>query len=121
MGKKTGGRVANLRPFKKGEPSANPLGRPPDKLLRPYTSRLKALSEETLPEDLRLALKLEPGATYADAVIKRLMTRALKGEQNAMREIMDRMEGTPKQTTEISTPADRTFNIRVVYDKEPKK
>jgi hypothetical protein len=119
MGKKTGGRVQNLKPFKKGQ-SGNPAGRTPDRFLRPYTSRLRAMSEELLPEDLRLALKLEPGATYADGVVKRLMTRALKGEQNAMREIADRIEGSPTQRQEISTPADRTFNIRVVYDKEKK-
>lgn len=94
MGRKNEISMRNLRPAKKGE-VRNPLG---INRKRPWTDRMLEKSEELLSstedgEAIRKRLKLEEGATWADAAVYMLMRRAVRGEPIAIKELADRIEG----------------------------
>jgi len=83
--------------FAKGNPhawpkgkSANPSGRPPDTV----TPHLRARLKEQYPG--------KDEATYGRMVAYKLVDLALDGEIGAIREVIDRVEGKPKQTIDLS-------------------
>ena len=111
--------LSGLKPYKKGQ-SGNPKGRTPGFTMRPWTERYRKQGEELLPEKIRLKLNLPEGATYADGAVRQLFNKAMMGDNSAIREIADRVEGHATQRTEISTPENKAVTIRVVYDEEKK-
>jgi hypothetical protein len=74
--------------FKPGQ-SGNPNGRPPKEWT--WAGLLKEVAEEVEPKT---------GKRYKDLVGKRLWVDAVNGSLGAQREIMNRMEGMPKQRVE---------------------
>jgi hypothetical protein len=66
--------------------SGNPGGRPKK---RPISDRYADLAERPLPDDLRLMMKLEKGATYGDALALSQFRGAIKGKPKAAREIRE--------------------------------
>ena len=84
--------------FKKGQPSANPGGRPRKLVTEAYEKVVK----KVLPEDLRLALNLPKGATHGDAIALGQARAAIKGKTDAAREIADRLEGKVTDSVELS-------------------
>lgn len=75
--------LANLKLFKKGEPSANPGGRPKRK---PFLEAIQKHIEEH-PEDIAIA-------------IKQAFAKAKRGELPHLRELADRVDGPVKQQVE---------------------
>lgn len=88
--------LANLRPFKPGQ-SGNPNGRP---------------KSTTVSDALRQALKgvdSRDGRTLAQVVAEELIALATKGRGGhikirAIQEIVDRVEGKPRQSVEVFVP-----------------
>jgi hypothetical protein len=100
----------NLRPpWKKGDPSPNPGGRP---RRRPISDRYAAIAELPLEENIRLAMKLPEGATYGDAVALSQMRAAIKGKTDAAREVREAMEGKATQRVELAGPDSLEDEIR---------
>lgn len=75
-------RIANLKPFQPGQ-SGNPAGRPKSK---PISDRLRAALE----------------AGDADVIASKLLEGAKQGEISFIKEILDRIEGKPIATTEVT-------------------
>lgn len=100
-----GGRVQNqyLRPWQKGQ-SGNPGGRP-KKL--PITDAMRMLLEE-----LNLPTRAHPSMTVAERAALRFVRKALKDDR-AYLEMMDRVEGKPRQRTELSGPDGGAMQIEV--------
>lgn len=76
-------------PFVKGQ-SGNPGGRP--KKDWTWAKLLKKVGEEKEPKS---------GKKFKEVVSKRLWEECVKGNMPAIRELFNRMEGMPKQQTEI--------------------
>jgi hypothetical protein len=97
-----------LKPMKKGE-TRNPKGRPVGSINSKTV--IKKLLEMT-------AMKVDPKTkrviqikgidgkpiNFAEAVYTALLGKALKGDVVAANALFDRLEGKPKQTTDISVP-----------------
>jgi hypothetical protein len=79
--------------------SGNPGGRPKK---RPISDRYADLAEQPLPDDLRLMMKLEKGATWGDALALSQFRGAIKGKPEAAREIREAIEGKATQRLEVS-------------------
>jgi len=80
--------------WKKGQPSANPSGRPKSK---PLTDRYNLDLEAPIPDKLRRRLLLPKEAVMADAIVRTMIGQAITGpgRVEAAREITDRVEGKP--------------------------
>jgi hypothetical protein len=87
--------TSGLRPFQPGV-SGNPGGRPKKS---PVTDEMRELLSKKVPGD-------KEGRTYATIVALRLVNQAItgKGNVNAIRELLDRVEGKPVQSNELSGP-----------------
>lgn len=102
----------NLTPFKKGQ-VANPNGRPkgvPNSKTR-LLRLLELVQVKTNPitgdkEEFSVAEQL-------DLVI---LQKAFKGDLNAYKELMDRLEGRAKQTTDINANIQGTIQIVIEPD-----
>lgn len=77
----------NLTPFQPGQ-SGNPKGRP--KGSRNLSAILKDMLDQDVEEDGQLV-------KFSDAIVKRLIQKANKGDIKAIQEIFDRTEGKAKQ------------------------
>jgi 2-oxoglutarate dehydrogenase complex dehydrogenase (E1) component-like enzyme len=87
------------KPFKKGE-SGNPTGKP--KGVEHSSTRLKRLLE--LTQDLKNPVTGETESfSVAEQMDLALIIKARKGDVLAYREILDRLEGKAKQSTDITT------------------
>ena len=75
------GRIQNLKPWKKGQ-SGNLSGRPKKK---PITEAYEHQMKQSLPDELRIRMKLPEGATWADAVAVGQIRSAAKGNTQAAR------------------------------------
>lgn len=83
----------NLKPFKKGKDDRRNLnGRP--KLPDIKEALIKVLADE------------QEGMTALEAVIKKLRQMALKGDIRAIKELLDRGYGAPKQEIDVSQKRD---------------
>lgn len=77
----------NLTPFQPGQ-SGNPKGRP--KGSRNLSAILKDMLDQDVEEDGEMV-------KFSDAIVKRLIQKANKGDIKAIQEIFDRTEGKAKQ------------------------
>lgn len=84
----------NLKPFVKGE-SGNPKGRPPG--TENSTTRLKRLLSLVQSKKNPVSGKDE-NFTMLEQMDMAMILKALKGDVNAYREILDRWEGKATQT-----------------------
>lgn len=92
--------------FKPGQ-SGNPGGRPKKEWT--WAGLLEAVGEET---------EIKSGQKFKDLVSKRMWVDAVNGSLGAQKEIMNRMEGMPKQPTEHS--ADQVLQevlVRFLHEK----
>jgi hypothetical protein len=118
------GTIKNLRaPWVKGSPSPNPSGR--SKRL-PISDICAAFADMPIPDDClkilkRAGLTLDPGATFAHAIVVRLLTMALSGDPKAMTEFRECIEGKTPQRPPEKEPKNGIMEIRVVYDEEKPK
>jgi hypothetical protein len=71
---------------------------------KPISDRYAYIAEEKLPENIQKKLKLEPGATYGDAVALRTFHAALEGDIAATREIREAIEGKSTIRTDDERP-----------------
>lgn len=81
---------ANLRPFQAGQPSANPAGRPRQvatKLLR----EMAAAPIEGGGE----------GETRLRRIVNQLLSKAEGGDLDAIKVVLDRLEGRPRQSISL--------------------
>lgn len=80
-------RLANLRPFQKGQ-SGNPKGRPKDAILtKEIRSQLNDVRDD--------------GKTNAQAIVESMIERAVKGDVRAADLIFNRIEGKPLQSVDL--------------------
>jgi hypothetical protein len=98
MKKNQGRHGGTLQTPEKGDPSPNPAGKPKGTLNT--ATRMKRLFELVVERKNPLTGKKEI-FTGAELLDMALFKKALKGDVNAYREIMDRVEG--KVTTTINT------------------
>ena len=107
--------LENLKPFEKGNPGGP--GRPRK---RPVSEAYDDHVRELLPTEVRVAMKLKPGATWADAIAVGLARKAVAGDVGAAKEIREAVEGKATQRIELVSPEDRGFEVRVEYAAPPK-
>jgi hypothetical protein len=90
-GRARGGKFAkgNLLGFKPGQ-SGNPAGRPKYTVV---SEALRAQLAEKMPD--------AGEETFAEALARALIDKALGGDVLAAREILDRVEGKPRQTLDV--------------------
>lgn len=79
----------NPTPFKKTGADANPNGRPKKEWT--WAGLLEKVAEET---------EVKSGQKFKDLVSKRMWVDAVNGSLGAQKEIMNRMEGMPNQTSD---------------------
>lgn len=99
MEKKKRGNPQNLKPIKKGE-VRNPKGRP--KGLVHSTTRLKRLLELVQNRRNPVTGEMEQ-FSVVEQMDMAIVAKALRGDINAYRELLDRLEGKPKQTIDQVT------------------
>jgi hypothetical protein len=94
---KTARKTTRGKPFAKGNAfafkpgqSGNPAGRPRDTI----TPHLRELVRMQHPE--------KDEVTYGELVARALLTRAIVGDVQAIREVFDRLEGKPRQAIDVS-------------------
>ena len=90
-------------PFKKGQ-SGNPKGRPKDG--ESWAGMLSKICEEDLTHNGKKITKKE-------AICRKLISEAAKGEQWAINALMDRIDGKPKQVVD-----QKNTNVSVILDSE---
>lgn len=134
-------------PWKKGDPSPNPGGRPKK---RPFTDNYADVAERRAPAAIitkynsifkcgtchgdgsvgnkkpkkcpkckgtRFERLLRDDATWSEVqAVAMAVEGATKRNIAAIREQRESLEGKAPQRVEISTPMDRTFDIRVIYE-----
>ncbi len=87
--------LKTLKPFKKGaDERRNTAGRP---RLTKLTDSLRQQIAETSPD--------APEETIAEKIAETLITLALSGDVQAIKEVFDRCEGRPKQAIDLDIQA----------------
>jgi hypothetical protein len=88
---------SHLEPYqwKKGAPSPNPAGRPKSRLV---SEALKGRLAEVDPNDPK-------GRTRAELIAEKLEELALAGDVQAVKEIVNRIEGLPRQDLAVTATA----------------
>ena len=97
----------NLKPFPKGV-SGNPAGKP--KGIPNSKTRLLRLLELVQVKTNPITGEKEE-FTVAEQLDMMVLQKAFKGDLRAYQEILDRLEGKPKQTTDIT--ADIKGNVQI--------
>jgi hypothetical protein len=96
----------NLKPFPKGV-SGNPSGKP--KGTEHSKTRLKRILD--LVQKKRNPITGEEEEfTVLELMDMQIIAKALKGDQRAYQEVIDRLEGKPKQTSEVEVSGGMTIN-----------
>ncbi len=97
------------KPFKKGK-SGNPKGRPPK------IPELTDLVNKVLGEEK----KTTTGSvmTAMEAVVRGLLSKAVKGDVRAAEVLLNRAYGLPKQTIEADITSENTITIFEIPDNE---
>jgi hypothetical protein len=80
----------------------------------PISSLYAELAQKPLPEELRIELKLEEGATFGDAVGAALFAAAIKGSVPAAHELRESVEG--KANERRNPAAAGPITIHVEYE-----
>jgi hypothetical protein len=102
--------IDNLKHFEKGQ-SGNPNGRP--KGVQNSKTRLLRLLE--LVQKKRNPITGEDEEfTVLELMDMQMIAKALKGDQRAYEAVVDRLEGRPKQTTDIT--ADIKGNVQITIE-----
>ena len=84
-------------PWKEGDPSPNPSGRPKG------TKNLSTILRSMLEEDVDVVIDgKKERRQFQEVIIRKLLKKANDGEIRAIIEIFDRVEGKAKQETEHS-------------------
>jgi len=89
--------------WKKGQ-SGNPSGRPPGSV-----SIVEGIK--------RKLLEIEPGnkKTYLELFLTKLFLKAIKeGNEQLMKDIINRVDGMPKQTTDLQSMGEKLENLIIV-------
>ncbi len=73
--------------------SGNPGGRP----TKPFTAALLRIVEKKITGD-------KEGRNLLDAIAQQLVAKASKGDLASIREMVDRIEGTPARSMEVTGP-----------------
>jgi hypothetical protein len=102
--------IQNLTPFKKGE-VANPTGRP--KGVQNSKTRLLRLLELVQKKRNPITGE-EEDFTVLELMDMQMISKALRGDQKAYEAVVDRLEGKPKQTTDIT--ADIKGNVQITIE-----
>ena len=100
----------NLKPFPKGV-SGNPAGKP--KGTEHSKTRLKRLLELVQKKKNPITGE-EEEFTVLELMDMQMIAKALKGDQRAYQEIIDRLEGKPKQTSEVEL----TGGVNIVWEEK---
>lgn len=93
-------------PFKKGDPNINRNGAPK----RAWT--WSGVLEKAM--EIKMTSKTGEERTVKQIVATSLIDQAINGNVVAAKEIMNRMDGMPKQETDITTGGDK-INTLIVY------
>ena len=102
--------LENLTPFPKGV-SGNPAGKP--KGTEHSKTRLRRLLD--LVQKKRNPITGEEEEfTVLEMMDMQMIAKALKGDQRAYEAVVDRLEGKPKQTTDIT--ADIKGNVQITIE-----
>ena len=102
--------LENLTPFPKGV-SGNPAGKP--KGTEHSKTRLRRLLD--LVQKKRNPITGEEEEfTVLEMMDMQMIAKALKGDQRAYESVVDRLEGKPKQTTDIT--ADIKGNVQITIE-----
>jgi hypothetical protein len=105
-----------LKPIPKGV-SGNPKGKPKGTLNSKTVIRkwLEMAAEETNPKTKRKVIKRDKDGnplTWMDAMVVAQIKKAVaKNDTAAFNALLDRMEGRPKQTTDINLPTGAVVTI----------
>jgi hypothetical protein len=112
------GTLSNLKPWKPGQ-SGNPSGRS-RKL--PITEALEQIGQQIVPTEIRkilrrkLNVEVKPGSTFAQCIALALISKAIVGDVEAIREFTNRVQGKALQQLEIATPENRDVRLHVIYE-----
>ena len=114
--------LANLKPWKAGDPSPNPGGRPKK---RQITDEYAQILSEAVPERLRLQFNqqlgeqvLRKGAIWARAgALRRALDSLMEGGWSASREMREALEGKAPLRLEIQGTERKEITIRVLNDR----
>jgi len=102
--------IDNLVHFEKGQ-SGNPNGRP--KGVQNSKTRLLRLLELVQKKKNPITGE-EEDFTVLELMDMQMIAKALKGDQRAYESVVDRLEGKPKQTTDIT--ADIKGNVQITIE-----
>lgn len=102
--------IDNLVHFEKGQ-SGNPNGRP--KGVQNSKTRLLRLLELVQKRKNPITGE-EEDFTVLELMDMQMINKALKGDQRAYEAVVDRLEGKPKQTTDIT--ADIKGNVQITIE-----
>jgi hypothetical protein len=102
--------IDNLVHFEKGQ-SGNPNGRP--KGVQNSKTRLLRLLELVQKKRNPITGE-EEDFTVLELMDMQMISKALKGDQKAYEAVVDRLEGKPKQTTDIT--ADIKGNVQITIE-----
>lgn len=100
----------NLKPFPKGV-SGNPAGKP--KGTEHSKTRLKRLLELVQKKKNPITGN-EEEFTVLEIMDMQMIAKAVRGDQRAYEVLLDRLEGKPKQTTDIT--ADIKGNVQITIE-----
>ena len=100
----------NLRPYPKGV-SGNPAGKP--KGTEHSKTRLKRLLDLVQKKKNPITGE-EEEFTVLELMDMQMIAKALKGDQRAYEAVVDRLEGKPKQSTDIT--ADIKGNVQITIE-----
>jgi hypothetical protein len=96
----------NLKPFPKGV-SGNPAGKP--KGTEHSKTRLKRILD-LVQKKKNPITGHEEEFTVLELMDMQMIAKALRGDQKAYQEVIDRLEGKPKQTSEVEVSGGMTIN-----------
>jgi Family of unknown function (DUF5681) len=96
----------NLKPFPKGV-SGNPAGKP--KGTEHSKTRLKRILDLVQKKKNPITGQ-EEEFTVLELMDMQMIAKALRGDQKAYQEVIDRLEGKPKQTSEVEVSGGMTIN-----------
>ena len=96
----------NVKPFPKGV-SGNPAGKP--KGTEHSKTRLKRLLDLVQKKKNPITGQ-EEEFTVLELMDMQMIAKALRGDQRAYQEVIDRLEGKPKQSTEVEVSGGMTIN-----------
>lgn len=87
----------NLIPWKEGDPSPNPSGRPKG------SKNLSTILKAMLEEDVEVVIDgKKERRQFQEVIIRKLLKKANDGEIRAIKEIFDRVDGKSKQEVQHS-------------------